>query len=91
MSISTSVVKCGRRTAARSGKVIPSPRTIDVLERRFGDEIRSTFGIEPTALTREEAQYLIVSVPLTNSEIEQLQQSKRALSDYARKVFGPKK
>jgi hypothetical protein len=29
------------------------------LERRFGDEIRTTFGIEPTALTREEAQYLI--------------------------------
>jgi hypothetical protein len=32
-----------------------------------------------------------VSVPLTNSEIEQLQRNKRALSDYARKVFGPKK
>ena len=31
-----------------------------------------------------------VSVPLTNSEIEQLQRNKRALSDYARKVFGPK-
>ena len=27
--------------------------------RRFGDEIRTTFGIEPAALTREEAQYLI--------------------------------
>lgn len=34
---------------------------------------------------------LSVSVPLTNSEIEQLQRNKRALSDYARKVFGPKK
>jgi hypothetical protein len=29
------------------------------LKRRFGDEIRTTFGIEPAALTREEAQYLI--------------------------------
>ena len=32
-----------------------------------------------------------VSVPLTNSEIERPQRNKRALSDYARKVFGPKK
>jgi hypothetical protein len=45
--------------AARSGKVIRSPKTIELLKRRLGDEIRSTFGIEPTALTREEAQYLI--------------------------------
>jgi hypothetical protein len=45
--------------AARSGKVIPAPKTVELLERRFGDEIRATFGIEPTALTREEAQCLI--------------------------------
>ena len=45
--------------AARSGKVIPSARTLELLERRFGDEIRTTFDIEPTALTWEEAQYLI--------------------------------
>jgi hypothetical protein len=45
--------------AARSGKVIPSSKTLELLERRFGDEIRTTFGIEPAALTREEAQYLI--------------------------------
>jgi hypothetical protein len=45
--------------AARSGKVIPAPKTVELLERRFGDEIRTTFGIEPAALTREEAQYLI--------------------------------
>ncbi len=32
-----------------------------------------------------------VFVQLTNSEIEQLQRNKRVLSDYARKVFGPKK
>ena len=30
---------------------------------------------------------LSVSVPLTNSEIEQLQRNKRALSDYVRKAF----
>ena len=32
-----------------------------------------------------------VSVPLTNSEIEQLQRNKRALSDYARKAFASMK
>jgi hypothetical protein len=45
--------------AARSGRVIPSSKTLKLLERRFGDEIRTTFGIKPAALTREEAQYLI--------------------------------
>jgi orotate phosphoribosyltransferase len=45
--------------AARSGKILPSIKTLRLLERRFGDEIRTTFGIEPAALTREEAEYLI--------------------------------
>ena len=33
---------------------------------------------------------LSVSVPLTNSEIEQLQRNKRALSDYVRKALTSK-
>ena len=37
--------------AARSGKVILAPKLLKLLERRFGDEIRDTFGIEPAALT----------------------------------------
>ncbi len=45
--------------AARSGKVISQPKTLKALERRFGDEIRTTFRIETAALTWEEAQYLI--------------------------------
>lgn len=45
--------------AARSGKVIPLPKTLELLERRFGNEIRATFGIEPIALTWEEARYLV--------------------------------
>jgi hypothetical protein len=45
--------------AARSGKVIPPAKTLKLLERRFGDEIHTTFDIETAALTREEAQYLI--------------------------------
>jgi len=32
-----------------------------------------------------------VSVPLTNSEIEQLQRNKRALSDYVRKALASAK
>jgi hypothetical protein len=45
--------------AARSGKVIPSPKTLKMLQRRFGNEIQATFGIKTAALTWEEAQYLI--------------------------------
>lgn len=45
--------------AARSGKVLPLPRTLEQLERRLGDEIRNEFQIEPHALTYEESQYLI--------------------------------
>lgn len=45
--------------ATRSGKVIPPSRILKHLERRFGDEIRTAFGIETAALTWEEAQYLV--------------------------------
>lgn len=45
--------------AARSGEVIPASKSLELLERRFGNEIRATFGIEPAALTWEEAHYLI--------------------------------
>ena len=44
---------------AKSGKVIPAPKSLELLKRRFGNEIRATFGIEPAALTWEEAHYLI--------------------------------
>ena len=45
--------------AARSGKVIPPLKTLELLERRFGNEIRAIFRIEPAALTWEESQYLV--------------------------------
>jgi hypothetical protein len=45
--------------AARSGFIAPDPRVVRQLERRFGDAIRELFNIEPTALTGEEAGYLI--------------------------------
>jgi hypothetical protein len=45
--------------AARSGRLIPDPAIIAELERRHGDAIRETFQIDPSALTAEEAGYLI--------------------------------
>ena len=45
--------------AARSGKLAPDERTIAKIKERFGDTIRDVFGIDPAALTAEEAQYLI--------------------------------
>jgi len=53
---------CGRQrpvNAVRSGKVIPVPKILELLERRFGDKICATCGIEPAALTLEESQYLV--------------------------------
>jgi hypothetical protein len=49
------------------------------------------FGTSPPPSPAKKPNSSSVSVPLTNSEIEQLHRNKRALSDYARKVFGPKK
>lgn len=45
--------------AARSGKIHADERVARELERRHGDEIRKQFGIDPAALTAEEAKYLI--------------------------------
>ena len=45
--------------ASRTGNVFPQKRFIKELDRRFGHEIRSLFGIDPQALTGDEAQYLI--------------------------------
>ncbi len=46
--------------AAREGGKLHADRTLlSQLERRFGDEIREQFGIEPAALTAAEARYLI--------------------------------
>jgi hypothetical protein len=45
--------------AGRSAKMLPGKYVINELERRYGDEIRNRFGIEPSALTDNEARYLI--------------------------------
>lgn len=45
--------------AARGGKMHATPAQLRMLERRLGDEIRTTLHIDPAALTAEEAGYLI--------------------------------
>lgn len=45
--------------AIRGGSIFPLPKTINRLEARHGDSIREIFGIEPSALTKAESQYLL--------------------------------
>ncbi|WP_370542743.1 phosphoribosyltransferase [Burkholderia pseudomallei] len=45
--------------ASRSGKLFPARKIVRRLEEQFGHVIRETFRIEPTALTADEAQYLV--------------------------------
>lgn len=45
--------------AGRSKQFCPVPRHIKLLEERFDDEIRNIFGIHTTALTANEASYLV--------------------------------
>jgi len=45
--------------ASRSGSLVCKAKVVREIDRRFGDEIRQQFGIEPNALTAEEAGYLI--------------------------------
>jgi hypothetical protein len=45
--------------ASRSGRLYPVQKTVQRLDREFGHVIRETFGIEPSALTADEAQYLL--------------------------------
>jgi N12 class adenine-specific DNA methylase len=45
--------------AMRNAKVIPNKLQTRTIERRYGDEIRELFHIDPNALTAPEASYLI--------------------------------
>ena len=44
--------------ASRGGILTPSRTLVRLLETRFGDAIRETFGVDPAALTASEANYL---------------------------------
>lgn len=45
--------------ASRSGRLCADPQIAAKIERRYGDAIREELGIEPGALTFDEAQYII--------------------------------
>lgn len=45
--------------AGRSKAFEPNPKHIKILKERFGDEIKQIFGIQPQALTANEANYLV--------------------------------
>ncbi len=53
------VAACVLVNASRSGRLFPARKTVRRLEEQYGHVIRQTFRIEPTALTADEAQYLI--------------------------------
>jgi adenine/guanine phosphoribosyltransferase-like PRPP-binding protein len=46
-------------SASRSGKFPPELQQTREVERRFGDAVRELFGIDPAALTADEAAYLL--------------------------------
>ena len=45
--------------AGRIPELVPAKKTVQLLTRRFGDDIFNIFGIRPEALTANEAQYLV--------------------------------
>jgi len=45
-------------SASKTGTLAPPARLVAAIEERFGDDIRTHFGIEPKALTHDEAEYL---------------------------------
>lgn len=45
--------------AGRNPALVPQPKSVQLLNKRFGDEIYNIFGIKPEALTANEAQYLV--------------------------------
>jgi hypothetical protein len=45
--------------ASRTQSLAPTAKQISEIERRFGDEVRELFEIEPAALTQAEATYIL--------------------------------
>ncbi|PZU81243.1 MAG: hypothetical protein DI528_21595 [Shinella sp.] len=45
--------------ASRTLHIAPTKSQVKEIERRFGDVVRETFGVEPTALTGDEAYFLL--------------------------------
>jgi hypothetical protein len=45
--------------AGRNQALVPEKKFVRLIKERFGDEFTEIFGIEPAALTANEAQYLV--------------------------------
>ena len=45
--------------AGRSHFLMPNPKFVQLIQERFDDEFTKIFGIEPQAITANEAQYLV--------------------------------
>lgn len=45
--------------ASRNGVYTPKPQHVKEIEARYGDIVRQDFGIEPAALTADEASYIL--------------------------------
>lgn len=45
--------------ASRTGHYTANPRHLRLIEQRFGNEVRQHLGVEPQALTADEARYLL--------------------------------
>lgn len=45
--------------ASRGGVYSPTPRQVRQIEERYGDTVREGFGIDPSALTADEATYIL--------------------------------
>ena len=45
--------------AGRNPALVPEKKFVRLIKERFGDEITEIFGVEPAALTANEAQYLV--------------------------------
>jgi hypothetical protein len=45
--------------ASRSGVLVPKKAQFSEIERRYGDVVRDEFGVEPAAITADEAAYIL--------------------------------
>lgn len=45
--------------AGRDTGLVPNPKFVQLIDERFGNEFTQLFGIKPSALTANEAQYLV--------------------------------
>lgn len=77
--------------AGRTTKFKPETKTIRLLEKRYGHEINDIFGIDPAALTANEASYLVGfrTADEIRNRLAKARQGKKHISDCVQKALGP--